>query len=1199
MTIDRNDYERICALADAASDLPAAERESHLQVACGDDAVLLDRVRRHLTALLRNQTDPLLVEPPHEPTAALPDVDTEAATIDVQDTEAITASTTGPAHEPHQLGEFQIRRTLGAGGMGQVCLAHHSKLHRLVAIKSVHRHLLSQTALRERFLREAQAAARLQHPHIVSVYELGTAGDVDFIVMEYIEGQDLEASGRQTTRTAAEHALQIADAVQYAHEQGVVHRDLKPSNILLDRSYRPHVTDFGLAMLLDADHRLTVDDAILGTPSYMAPEQADPKQGVGPSADIYAVGGILYFMLTGKPPFRAATHVETLRLVMQKEAKFPSQSAEIPRDLKTICLKCLHKSPGRRYPTARALAEDLQAYLDGRPITARRVTSTERVWMWVKRHPAASLCLTLCALIALALPLLRSKFQSLDKKTAEAVAAADEQTQAAAESESRAQVAESQVQQERYADLIQQAHEQLLLGNRRTANDLLDLCEEDDRCWVWHYLKNESSASTLLTSMGSCSSITVTPDGAWAIAAFAGRILGWETDTRTRVLQITPEQNATAIDLAASSQNTLAGLFQDSIQCWDLLTGERVASWPLDSAFDFQHPGRIQFDHDGQSLFVARKNRLSVWDPISERRRWDIETGPTIEHLAVSPDDLLVAVSGSDKDGPVVQVFDASLGEPLETIRAESKILGVQLSLTAAKNALVAILHEDRLRFHTLELPANNISGAQPRMPDPAESIREIEQRGALCLANGSHRQIVVGTSQGLRIYDPMHRRRTHDLRGGSVAHATISRKLVGVARDEINRPHLWRPRGTHGVPEQLGLLYGDFDGSLRRFATTSLGRFHWALLDAKEPHDYQLSQDPPFIYVGRTHGRKASMKTWQPAGPSPQVAIALAPDGHTIAAADRYLRVWSLPVDDPSANDTPWKHDLEANANGMAISKDGELLAVSTDANVQLWDLEQHKLLRSFDESGGFALSFSPDRSQLAVTHHIRTIMADIGASAQQKQKLDVAIVTVFDLASGERTHAMKAANVFDVPSCVTFSPDGSQLCAGLCSGIARTWDLASGELLDDVRVGESVCLGVTFSPDSRRLATASVDEVLIWDVATRRRLLALSFDSGMTKETAGYGQIVVPPTVMAAWGNKSRELEETPAIVWTNAGRSQLQFSEDGKQLGFWSPFGRHFWSAEMYAAPTQSAPNNPFLNPSNSISHGGTDAGRNTGD
>ena len=323
-----------------------------------------------------------------------------------------SGSATGPFAPPDgkrpEIPGYDVQAMLGRGGMGVVYKARHLRLNRLVALKMLLAGTYARADERARFQREAEAVASLHHPNIVEIYDVGDDEGFPFFTMELLEGGSLAQalSGTpQPARQAAALLTTLAEAVQVAHQAGIVHRDLKPSNIMLTGAGTPKIADFGLARHFEGEPALTLSGIRLGTPSYMAPEQVSGKAGtIGPATDIYALGALFYEMLTGRPPFRGESAAETERQVIQEEPVSPSRlNTKMPRDVETICLKCLSKEPQRRYSSAAALADDLKRFAEGRPIQARPVGWGERAWRWCRRNPTvAALLITALALVGLA-----------------------------------------------------------------------------------------------------------------------------------------------------------------------------------------------------------------------------------------------------------------------------------------------------------------------------------------------------------------------------------------------------------------------------------------------------------------------------------------------------------------------------------------------------------------------------------------------------------------------------------------------------------------------------------------------------------------------------------------------------------------------------------------------------------------------------
>lgn len=306
--------------------------------------------------------------------------------------------------EANSIPGYEILNELGRGGMGVVYRARQIALNRIVALKMVLSGGHAGSEMLARFRMEAEAEARLQHPNIVQVYDVGECNGVPYFSLEYVAGHSLkrEVGGRpQPPKRAADTVSTLASAMHYAHQNGIVHRDLKPENVLLTETGVLKIADFGLAKHLEADSSQTRTGTVMGTPSYMAPEQGRGDKDVGPPADVYALGSILYKLLTGRPPFLAPKAVDTLMQLLHNEPVPPSKlQPNIPADLETICLKCLQKDPKKRYETAGILADDLQRFLAGEPILARPVGRIERAWRWCLRNPTVAV-LTLVATLLL------------------------------------------------------------------------------------------------------------------------------------------------------------------------------------------------------------------------------------------------------------------------------------------------------------------------------------------------------------------------------------------------------------------------------------------------------------------------------------------------------------------------------------------------------------------------------------------------------------------------------------------------------------------------------------------------------------------------------------------------------------------------------------------------------------------------------
>lgn len=305
------------------------------------------------------------------------------------------------------LGDYRIERVLGQGGMGVVYLATQQKLDRLVALKMILGGESVRQTMLERFEAEAKAIAKFQHENIVRIFETGTHGGMPYFSLEYIDGEtlsDVLRNGPMSPEASASILESVARALHYSHERNIIHRDIKPANVLLTDDGVPKVSDFGLAREIERDQSLSVSGAVVGTPGYMAPEQARACETIGPAADIWGMGAMLYAMLTGRAPFVGSNPGESVMMLLRDEPVPPSKMRmKVPKDLETICLKCLEKDPTRRYETAAALADDLASFTRGEPIAARPISRTERVTRWCRRNPRVAIPTALAASLALAL----------------------------------------------------------------------------------------------------------------------------------------------------------------------------------------------------------------------------------------------------------------------------------------------------------------------------------------------------------------------------------------------------------------------------------------------------------------------------------------------------------------------------------------------------------------------------------------------------------------------------------------------------------------------------------------------------------------------------------------------------------------------------------------------------------------------------
>ncbi len=518
---------------------------------------------------------------------------------------------------------YEIEAELGQGGMGIVFRARQVRLNRLVAVKMIRADHAITPEQRVRFGVEGETVARLHHPNVVQIHEVGVQQERPYLVLEFVAGGTLQArcSGRpQPARLAARLVEPLAQAIEHAHQQGIVHRDLKPANVLLAggpdtplEQCLPKITDFGLARLLDTDLRLTQTGAVAGTPSYMAPEQARPgAQAVGPAADVYALGVILYELLTGRPPFLAATALEVLRQVVESDPLRPSRLVpRVPRDLETICLKCLRKEPGQRYASAGALAEDLRRFLEGKSVRARPVGTLERAARWCRRNPALAAVTAGCVLaLGLGSAGVFWKWREAETEKRNAVGARNESQRLLAE-----------MRLDKGIGLAEQGE---------VSEGLL---------WMLEALKSVPEK---------------TPDLERVIRT---NLAAWMGQTH-RLGQLVGHPNSVRSCVFTADGKHLITGSHAGLRFWDPVTGS-----PLGSPLAVRADGALAVSPDGQMLTLADNVLLKV-------QRWDVQTrkpiGPPLPHpgpvwtIAFTPDGKQFATGCVDG---TVRLWDARSGE--------------------------------------------------------------------------------------------------------------------------------------------------------------------------------------------------------------------------------------------------------------------------------------------------------------------------------------------------------------------------------------------------------------------------------------------------------------------------------------------------------------------------------------------------------